>query len=202
MVTGTPEPYREFLKEVGGTNRLGEPNFVLMWGGDLIKQHGYTNEALTHHLNCWVLAEWCDRDKFGLPKDWPQGAGPFPYNGRYEILQVFRNGQIPTRLNSAALNPGILGQLLQIIYRSKGDSIEKKKQALRKKEEREGLKMQEKIADRIEDAVPSFGEVFSAPGQVSKTSTIRRKMEQIEMNLKRSRVMRRKIQKGLSVQGV
>ena len=196
-MNGTPMPYREFLKTVGGTNSHGEPNFILMWGGDLIKKEKYPPQILPKMLACWVLAEWKEAHEYGPQEDWPEGADPYPYNGKYEILQVFRNGDVAATLDSPALNQNLLGQLLKTIYVHKGDSVTEKTSQLQKFKDRKDEQDAERTADMLQDAVPAFhaAESFSVSGQKNKTSFLKKKMEQIDRNYRLPKALR----KGISI---
>ncbi len=121
-----PEAFQEMLTRHVGTNRYGEPNFIIAWGqsyfytagGMWPKPHGdgyfgYRKLPLSNSsfsgrgMPCWMILEWHPPEDYGTPAAYYydnrdeltglQTLGEYPFKGRYEIAY---------RLNSQEFRDG------------------------------------------------------------------------------------------------
>lgn len=110
-----PKYVQELLRHAGGLNRLGEPNYRLVWGWSRLSWIGgkwtdrdangnFVREviALRHvpkymPFDRWHLERWCPPEKYGSPRNWYYetletcdgqripALGPYPDRGEYEL---------------------------------------------------------------------------------------------------------------------
>jgi len=110
----TPVDVRERITRAGGLNRLGEPNFRVVWGGARLAWIGgrwvdrdasgnVTREAIELRqepkyaaVDRWHIERWVPPEAYGSPEEWSArtteiedgvhilALGPYPCRGEYE----------------------------------------------------------------------------------------------------------------------
>jgi hypothetical protein len=110
----TPTSLTERLVRAGGTNRLGEPNFRVVWGGSRLAwvggkwvdrdAHGNVIRESTElrrvpkytPVDRWHIERWIPPENYGSPAEWytrtvevedgirVPALGPYPSRGEYE----------------------------------------------------------------------------------------------------------------------
>lgn len=96
-----PPEYQEHVNKLGGMNRFGEPNFLLVWGETHTQTfYGYDangqrgqHTMLQFGVPAWHLLEWKPPETFGVPDFWyrftwdPEAEvhalGDYPWRGLY-----------------------------------------------------------------------------------------------------------------------
>lgn len=187
----TPAWMTDYLRTIGGTNVWGEPNFILYWG-ETRKFPGITSRIFYDvEKPCWILAMWhaaYDPDPFydsGPPELWDYSLlGPYPHRGAYHTVQEFRKDGPKGAIlpNPAELTPRILTPIVSIVWAHRLDSHKKRLKVLEDERERKAKELEQNIADRLQDAYPSFQDAVSFSGQTNCNSVVQQKMEQIEKN--------------------
>lgn len=95
-----PEEYQEHMNEIGGFNRFGDPNFVLVWGqtateviyGQMADGKRGRHEVMQFSgVPAWHMLQWKPPETFGTPEIWYRmtwdpvdevhALGEFPYRG-------------------------------------------------------------------------------------------------------------------------
>lgn len=173
-----PEAYRDALRP-GGMNRYGEPNYILHWGGDPVRRLAVPDALLAPYLSAWCLAEWHPREDFGPEADWPAEMLPYPVDGAYVPLQVFRD----CPLDSEGLNPGVLRMMLAIALKAKGVSLGQQAIAMRDARLADKARQTKRIADRLADAFPAFNGADAT--NASPLNSTRRLAEEMERRMKK-----------------
>lgn len=117
-----PASIRERVRRAGGTNRYGEPNFRVVWGGSRLTwiggrwtdrdAHGNaTRETVELRrvpkyfpLERWHIERWMPPELYGSPDAWYAqttetengiripALGPYPSRGEYEHAFTLENG--------------------------------------------------------------------------------------------------------------
>lgn len=191
-----PSEYADFLVRAGGTNLYGEPNFIIIWGQTYTQRNGDGLSLLGHGIPAWMLCEWHPAEDYGSPGQWDYKLlGPYPHRGRYEILQPFYE-RIGGKVEHMPLNFATLEFMLPIIQKHKHDSIEKRKALMVEQKEKKEKELEDRIADRLQDACPSFTDAVSFAGQGNKHSAVQQKVEEIENAWKRMPPLQRGLQIG------
>jgi hypothetical protein len=110
----TPARVQERIARAGGTNRFGEPNFRVVWGGSRLTWIGgrWTDRDASGNsvretievrqvpkyaaLNRWHVERWMPPESYGSPEEWyarttecedgvrVPALGPYPARGEYE----------------------------------------------------------------------------------------------------------------------
>lgn len=176
----TPKIYSDFLLRVGGKNIYGEPNYILHWGGDPVRRLAVPDSLIAPYLNSWCLAEWRPRQEFGPERDWLAEAGPYPLQGGYIPLQVFAN----CHPDSEALNLNVLAMMMHFIHKARAASLADQLRHMKDRNAAGELAQRNQIADLLADAVPAFNAAEAANTSPGGTS-LSKKIEQLERNLKR-----------------
>jgi hypothetical protein len=97
-----PEEYVEHLTRIGGINRFGDPNFILVWGQtrtwkifgtDARGRKGQHTVLQFGGVPAWHLMAWKPPETWGTPELWyaltwdpeskTHGLGDFPWRGDY-----------------------------------------------------------------------------------------------------------------------
>lgn len=196
-LTKCPPEFQARLTRVGGINRYGEPNFLLVWGesytvrrGGVWEQddgtyfRGY-RDVVEDGRPCWVLKQWKPPEIYGTPgmyflenRDEATGLqilGDYPWRGRYETLQplVWRglvNGRMV--VEHMPLNSMLLDLVIPIAIRAKGVTIAQKKAALDLMEEKKNRDQVRSIEARKHDAKMAFTGPVSYSRQGCRTSLV------------------------------
>lgn len=176
-----PREYAQWLARAGGSNCFGHPNFILFWGQTRVERNGDGPFLTGRGTPAWFLASWAPPDEYAPIELWDNKLlGPFPTQGKYEILQPFYR-RVAGKLEHMPLNYRSLEMMVPVAIKHKHDSYLKRKAAFEKVQERKDHEIQEAIADRLQDSVPAW-EVGSFAGQGNTNSALRQKMDQIEQN--------------------
>ena len=186
-----PSEYADFLARAGGTNPFGQPNFILFWGQTRTMKTGHGEMLEGHGMPCWMLAGWRSAEEWGDPFTWDyDNLGPYPHHGKYEIIQPFYK-QVAGKIEPMPLNFRTLECLLPIIIKHRHDRFEKRRALLMADKARQDKQLEDRIADRLQDAVPQFIDATSFAGQTNKHTVVQQKIEQLE------RMQHRPLQNGL-----
>jgi hypothetical protein len=199
----TPEKYKRFLKKVGGLTDYGEPSYLLIWGeNQTITQLTIPQPFLNPYFNCWILAEWRRAEDFGSPSDWPDDLGPYPNRGGYVPLAVFRDEKRePSKLDSEDLNFEVLRMWIFYSLKHENDRLAERKAFMKAQFDKRDERLQARIADLLQDAVPAFGasEIISFRGQKNCNPALKQKMEYIEKMMPHAKGFFRRVPKGTSI---
>ena len=175
-----PSEYADFLLRAGGTNLYGDSNFIIFWGQTRVMRTGHGDMLEGHGMPCWMLAGWRPAEEWGTPMTWDYDTlGPFPHRGKYEIIQPFYR-QVAGKIEPMPLNFRTLECLLPIIIKHRHDRFELRKEAMLADKARADKQLEDRIADRLQDAVPQFIDATSFAGQTNKHTVVQQKIEQLE----------------------
>jgi hypothetical protein len=203
-----PKEYADRLTRVGGLNRYGRPNFLLVWGQSwTVRRGGIWNhddgtyfrgyrDVVEDGRPCWVLKEWKAPEIYGSPALWfmenrdaasgLQILGDFPWHGNYETVQPFVwKGLVNGRLvvEAMPLNSMIIDMVVPIIMKCKDATMTQKKLAFEEMEARKNRDEVRAIEARKHDAKMAFGgNAVSFTRQGCRTPLINQKMAAIEKN--------------------
>ena len=194
-----PQEYADFVARCGGSNLFGKPLFMLFWGQTYVRPGSDGPELLGHGTPAWMLGAWHPPDDYA-DRLWDKTLGPFPPQGEYEVLQPFyrREGK---KIEHMPLNYRTLEMMIPVTLKHKGDSFAKRMAFLQDTKAEEERVIQDQIADRLQDSVPSW-EAGSFPGITNTNSALRQKMEQIEKNYRHILAYRQQKPMGPSLGGV
>ena len=207
----TPEWATEYLREIGGSNIYGEPNFIIFWGETRVIMRGDGPVLHGDDMPCWILAMWHPPDdpdplyNAGPPQLWDYSIlGPYPYRGSYHVVQPFCkktrvNGKTVIEPAPAELGRSILEFTASLVRIHRFDSFKKRRQVMKDLEEKRTREEEKQIADRLQDASPAWQDAISYSGQVNKHSVVQQRIEQIERNHRSAMRFRKERPKGLSV---
>lgn len=206
-----PEWFREAVALAGGKNRFADPNVRVVWSQSpeaLIVIDGKLRPEY-EGVPCWLLQSWDAPEVYGSPEMWfrdnkdPQTGrqlfGDFPWKGRYRTLQplILRevvNGKLV--VESLPLSSFILNVMIPLIRQAADVSVEKQRAAMKELEDRKGAEQEARIADALQNAMPAFdGAAFSARTGYC-TTTLQRKVYQIEQNMQSALRLYAKLGKG------
>jgi hypothetical protein len=204
----TPKDYADLLTRLGGLNEHGEPNFLLHWGSDPVPRKAIGPERflmphafMAAYLNFWCLAEWTSPEEFGREREWESYLGPYPREGMYLPIQVFRNGNEPMRLDSEVLNKKVLELHLWVICNHRHDSPQKRYHYLKDEFDRMKAEQNKQIVEMIADGAPAFIDATSFFGQANCNSVVKQKLDLLERNLSRIQKQASRFPRGGLVQG-
>lgn len=198
-----PQYFQRKLTAVGGTNRFGGPNFDIVWGQTATTTVDGVEVLQQFGEPCWVLRQWKAPEEYGTPDMWAEYCpnDPYPYKGRYEVLQPFKNttvlrGQLV--IEHMPLSDMILNLVIPTIQQSMDASYWTRYVAIRNLKEKEEQQRVDHIEQVISDASPRWTGPVSYSRQGCRTSLIDKKIEQIQNNWKRAMRMYKLIPKGIS----
>lgn len=206
-----PPHYAKFLRDHGGVNLYGEPNFILHWGSQPVPRKVAAPSAfvmpeamLAPYLGCWVLAEWNPPSEFGPEALWDLAPEmPYPTHGAYVPLSVYLDAENhPAMVDSAFLNLNVLGRILYVTLHHKHDSLARRMGVMRNEMENRELARSKELIDRIEDYAPAFGDAATGYGSGEVATAVRRKMDLIERNIGRLRDVRSRFPRGMFVRSL
>jgi hypothetical protein len=97
-----PREYQEHVNRIGGLNRFGEPNFLLVWGQTQRQTiygqmeggpRGQHTVLMFGGVPAWHIMEWKPPETFGIPASWytmtwdpiaeVHSLGGYPWRGMY-----------------------------------------------------------------------------------------------------------------------
>jgi|ERR1700691_1346375 len=209
----TPEWVTDYLREIGGMNLYGSPNFIMFWGETgRMKRFGHVvMQAESKLWPCWHLAMWRaadDADRMfnaGPPELWDYSTlGEYPHRGAYHIIQTLcrryrKDGVMITEPQPKELDRNIVNFTASVAKLHIRDSYKKRHQVMQEVEEKKNAEIERQIADRLADASPAWKDAISFSGQVNKHSVVQQRIEQIERNHARVLRFRKQVPKGISV---
>lgn len=200
-----PDQFREKLTRVGGLNRYGEPNFIIVWGKSYTVRRGGTwaqddgtffkgyRDVVEDGRPCWVLKQWKPPEVYGSSTMYfmenreestgLQILGDYPWRGQYETVQPFVwrglvNGKMV--VEHMPLNSMILDMVVPIILRCQDANLLQRRAALDALEEKKQASMLSTIEAKRLDAKMAFTGPVSYSKQGCKTSIVDRKMYDIQ----------------------
>ena len=183
-----PEGVRRRLEAAGGTNRFGEPNFRVVWGGARLGWIGGKWEdrdvdgALIREsvsvrlepkyvpLDRWHIERWCPAEMYGSPDDWERATaevvdgqtvaalGPYPSRGEYEHVITLAG---PCG-EFVQLTPTVVEHVARMIERSRELPRTAGRAALRRREELADTRYDSWADDVLGDAGAAFSGVPQA----------------------------------------
>jgi hypothetical protein len=209
----TPEWVTDYLREIGGMNLYGSPNFIMFWGETgRMKRFGHVvMQAESELWPCWHRAMWRAADdadpmyNLGPSQLWDHSVlGEYPHRGAYHIIQTLchryrESGVMITEPQPATLNRNIVNFVASVAKLHIRDSLAKRERVLKEAKEKENREIERVIADRLADATPQWKDAISFSGQVNKHSVVQQRIEQIERNHARVLRFRKQVPKGISV---
>ncbi|MGH9436933.1 MAG: hypothetical protein ACRD22_03335 [Terriglobia bacterium] len=159
-------------------NSYREPNFLLTRAQDGIWRRNHHHEILTGaYPTAWCLCEWLPRDDWGNPNDWPgEIYGRYPTEGRYNILQPFPN----QRLDTLYLNSRVVRYIVWIAREHRHDNLATRVRALRDADARTDQDRENRIADMLHDAYPSFTGAASFANSPTTRTAVQNKLALLE----------------------
>ena len=200
-----PAEFQERLTRIGGVNRYGEPNFIIVWGQTWTVRRGGTwaQDDGTHFQGyrdvvedgrpCWILKKWNAPEIYGSPALWflqnyeegtgLQILGDFPWKGCYETVQPFVwrglvNGRL--QVERMPLNSMILDMVVPIILKCKEVTYLQKKLALQEMQARQDKDDLRQVEAKRHDAKMAFRGPVSFSRQGCRTSLVDQKMLAIQ----------------------
>lgn len=200
-----PAHFQERINRAGGFNRFGGPNFDIVWGQTATIRADGKPVLQQFGDACWVLRQWNPPEAYGTPELWEMDEvlkrDPFPYRGRYEIVQPFKwagvvNGRLVQEF--MPLTSLIVDRIIPIVMQCKEASYWKRYVALRDAQEKKDKAQTDRIADNLMDASPAWYGPVSYSRQGCKSSFLQQKMEAIEKNWKRMIRLARILPRGAS----
>jgi hypothetical protein len=141
----SPRYVERALRNAGGLNRFGEPNFRAVWGWNRLAWIGgrwtdrdasdsATREAIEVRYvpkyfphDRWHIERWCAPETYGSPESWARATleiedgqnisalGPYPSRGEYEHVFTLSDA----RGDFLQLTPTIADRLARLIERSR-----------------------------------------------------------------------------------
>lgn len=172
----------ERLKRAGGTNRFGEPNFRVVWGGSRLgwiggrwidrDLHGNViREAIELRrepkympVNRWHIERWMPPESYGSPEQWYAqtietedgiripALGPYPSRGEYEHCFTLAG----TNGEFLALSPAACDWIVRAIEWARRRPAMLAKQAITRRESRRECGWDRLADDIFDDSVPAF----------------------------------------------
>ena len=200
-----PPQFQERLTRIGGVNRYGEPNFIIVWGQTWTVRRGGTweqddgtyfrgyRDVLEDGRPCWILKKWNAPEIYGSPALWYiqnreestglQILGEYPYRGCYETVQPFVwRGLVNGRMvvERMPLNSMILDLVVPIIMKAKEVTFLQKKIAIQEMEARKDRDLQRAVEAKRHDAQMAFRGPVSFARQGCRTSLVDQKVYAIQ----------------------
>lgn len=205
-----PAEFQDRLTRVGGLNRYGEPNFIIVWGQSWTVRRGGTwsqddgryfrgyRDVLEDGRPCWILKKWNAPEIYGSPSLWYlqnceestglQILGEYPYRGCYETVQPFVwRGLVNGRLvvERMPLNSMMLDLVVPIILKCKEATFLQKKTAIQEMEARKDRDELRAVEAKRHDAKLAFRGPVSFSRQGCRTSLVDQRVHAIEKNWQR-----------------
>lgn len=219
-----PTEFQDRLNEVGGFNKYGQPNFILVWsqtatfraGGEWTPPgqasvKGYRDIPFGMDP-CWMLMQWQQSEKYGSPEyyymenlDWDTGLqtlAEYPYWGRYEvILPLIWKGLVNGRLvvQHMPLTSLLVDLVVPVIKGAEGLSYARIEQIRLENKAREDREHLSQIESRLADAFPAFGgaEAISA-SHLTCNTVVKQKMDAINRHWQKAASFLRNTSKGMN----
>lgn len=205
-----PPEFQRHLADIFGVNRFGEPLFRFIWGQTetetmLTPQGYYEPILLGHNQPCWILQQWDAPELYGPPEvfyylntdlDTGLPVMAYPEFGRYrDVITFMSKRYIPATkqlvIETIPLDWMLIDRAIPLLIKSLEMSGALKESMRAQQEETEEAAKVEEIADRLDDALPSFYGPVSHAQIGNRTALIDRKMAQIEQQWKRFNLRKR-----------
>jgi hypothetical protein len=186
-----PAAICERIARAGGTNRFGEPNFRVVWGGSRLAwiggrwvdrdAHGnVTREAIELRrepkyipVERWHLERWMPPEAYGSPEEWLArtveiedgiripALGPYPSRGEYEHCFTLAG---PCG-EFMPLGPAACDWVVRAVEWARRQPRRDGRAAIAAREARRERAWDRGADDLLDDAVPAFhGQAFVAAG--------------------------------------
>ena len=198
-----PPEYQAAITKRFGLNRFNDPNFRLVWGQTetvtAAGLNGYEERLLCSGQPCWNVLRWKAPEVYGTPETWYAQnydeqtglclLGPYPEKGRYEVaVPLMRKEVVNGNLvvEALPLNYSILDIVIPLLVQAEKISWLERKLAQEEEQKQENARIVNMIAERMDDALPSFYGPISYAGQGNRTSLIDRKVAQLEQVIRRN----------------
>lgn len=200
-----PPEFQERLTRIGGINRYGEPNFIIVWGQSWTVRRGGTweqddgtffrgyRDVVEDGRPCWILKKWNSPELYGSPMLYYlenqeeatglQILGEFPFRGRYETIQPFVwKGLVNGRMvvERMPLNSMMLDLVVPVVMASQRVSNYQRKLALEEMKAREDRDMLRNVEAKRHDAQMAFRGPVSFSRQGCRTSLVDQKVYAIQ----------------------
>ena len=199
-----PAEFQQWLTDIFGVNRFGEPLFKVAWGQtetiEYAMERGYAQKLIGHNKPCWMIMRWRPPEIFGTPEiyyrlnmDEETGLaimGEYPDFGVYEPIVMLKSERFdPVAqemiVETLPLDWDLIEKLvpmLEAAERLTPAEIAAAEEAIKAQENAEIVA---EIADRMDSALPSFYGPTSHAASLNKTALIDRRKQQIEHEWKR-----------------
>jgi hypothetical protein len=179
----------ERLARAGGTNRFGEPNFRVVWGGSRLgwiggrwtdrDEHGNViretvelrQEPKYLPVDCWHIERWMPPEAYGSPEEWfartieiedgirVPALGPYPSRGEYEHCFTLQGAGG----EFIPLSPAACDWIVRAIEWARRQPRAGSRASLTAREMRREHNWNRAADDLLDDAVPAFhGQAFVA----------------------------------------
>jgi len=176
-----PENIQELVARAGGSNRLGEPNFRLVWGGSRLGWVGGRWSDRDAHGNVirecielrqipkylptdrWHVERWMPPETYGSPENWRAqttevegglripALGPYPSRGEYEHCFTL---QTPTG-EFIPLTPAVCDGAVRAIEWARRQPRAVSRAALAAHESRRARQWDRRVDDIMEGSIES-----------------------------------------------
>jgi hypothetical protein len=209
-----PREFQDRITRELGTNMFGEPLFRLIWGQTqtLVMgfSGGYRERLVQFDMPCWVIQRWRSPNEYGSPEMYYTETfeeesklyitGEYPWKGRYETLQpLYRKEVVNGKLEIThfPLDDILIDRVIPMMLKAQEMNFWERKAALRMIHDEEEEKKVDAIAERLEEARPSFMGSVSLSRQGCRTSRIDKMAEKIERTWNRISAGKKNWNRGL-----
>lgn len=193
----TPENFQDRLTEMFGVNYFNEPIYKIVWGQVGTRQYaaldGHYDEMLADNQPCWCIQRWRAPECFGTPEMYYEFnadpltglclMGEYPQFGTYETIQplrtTYRDENQDFHIEVFPLDETILEIAIPLLLAAQEYSYLEVQAAQKAEQEQEDKEKVDMIADRLEEAHPSFYGPTSYGSRGFKTSVLDQKMNAI-----------------------
>ena len=184
-----PPEYQSRIREIGGINRFGEPNWRVVWGqtqtervGGLWEEPDGTKfEEMRDILRydgqpCWALERWFPPENYGSEWRWymenadPNGPTHLPLLGGYPDCGDYE----PCKRLSCELNDNVIDFLIMMILKTHETTAIERQIAIRDYRAREQQEEHDRKVERYVEACPAYSEAVAYAGQKNHTARIDR----------------------------
>jgi hypothetical protein len=223
-----PQEFQDRIDEVGGFNRYGNSNFLIVWGqgGEDACFYrsggawhvdgepsftGYRDLLIAGGSPSWCLLQWEDAVVYGTPESYyisnydeetgMQDLGEYPYQGKYKLLYTLSwrdMSQGQMKIEAMPLNSFLIDTVIPIIMSAKDITWEKTKAAMQAQKEKDDKADLDMIEDVMRDSSLAFKGPVSYARQGCRTSIIDRKVEQMQQQWNKMATNAKMLGRGLS----
>jgi hypothetical protein len=216
-----PPEFQDRLTRVGGRNRYGQPNFLLVWGecstyraGGYWPLDGTQGYRDIPRLNVpgWLILQWFPPEVYGTPTSHYienrddatglQDLGEYPYQGKYEVLFTLVNREKRggfLKVEILPLSNFLLDTVIPIVLQAGRVSKQKQRDAVKELKARDEAAKLEFITQARLNARLAFGGAAFAGRNGRSSTLIDRKMAEIEQYGRQALNQMRRAGKGTSI---